>query len=262
MPVPSFTLKERLAKGEQLTGCLLRMPAEETVEMLALAGFDFILIDCEHGPADVVELRQHIALIQLHGMAPVVRVGLGEHALILRALDQGAEGIVAPHIDTVEEARNLVRAAHYPPLGERGFATYSRAGGFGLVDPSKHREKMLNGTLLIAMLESPKATQNAAEILECEGIDGYLIGTADLRASIGERDQPFSDSISSIRLQAGGTGAFRADLASSFQDAQKAFADGAQLVVYNLAHIMMHVFQGLLPANNDDEDSTSSGAQL
>ncbi|GAA1180566.1 HpcH/HpaI aldolase family protein [Nesterenkonia xinjiangensis] len=242
MSAPKRQLRRRLSDGEQVTGCLLRMPAEETVEMLGVAGFDFVLIDCEHGPADVTALRQHIALAQLHGMAPLVRVGLHEHQLILRALDQGAEGIVAPHIDTASDADELVDAVHYPPLGHRGFATYSRAGRFGTVSADEHHARSRQETLVIAMLESPEAAGNAGEILRRPGVDGCLIGTADLRASLDSGSLTFAEALALIRRQSWDAGSFRADLASSRTDAEKALDDGAQLVVYNLAHIMMDLF--------------------
>ena len=112
---------------------LLRVPAEELVEMVAISGFDFVLIDCEHGPADLVALRQHIALASLHGVPCWSGSARDEPALVLRVLDHGAAGVVAPHIDTAAGARALVESAHYPPLGQRGFATYCRAGRFGSV---------------------------------------------------------------------------------------------------------------------------------
>ena len=121
-------LRKRILAGERVCGVLLRMPSEELVEMLAVAGFDFILIDCEHGPADVSALRQHIAAAAMHGADVLVRVGEGEDALILRALDSGAAGVVVPHLDSLEQARDVVAAAHYPPRGRRGFATYGRRG--------------------------------------------------------------------------------------------------------------------------------------
>ena len=106
--------------------------------MLGLAGFDFVVIDCEHGPADLLAMRQHLAFAELQGLAVLVRVGAAEPALVLRALDAGAQGVIAPHIDTVEQASALVDSAHYPPAGHRGFATYGRAGRFGGVQPAEH----------------------------------------------------------------------------------------------------------------------------
>ena len=91
-------LRARLRAGERVTGALVRMPAEELVEMLAVAGHDFVLIDCEHGPADVIALRTHLALADAHGLPVLVRPGEGEYRLAQRALDHGAAGVVAPHV--------------------------------------------------------------------------------------------------------------------------------------------------------------------
>jgi 4-hydroxy-2-oxoheptanedioate aldolase len=173
------------------------MPCDEVVEMLAVAGMDFLVIDCEHGPADVMALRAHIALAEVHGVPVLVRPGEREPGLILRALDQGAQGIVAPHIETATEAQDLVAMVHYPPLGRRGFATYPRAGRFGTVSAGDHRQNAAD-TLVIAMLESPSAAAVSAEILSTSGVDGYLIGTADLSASSGEGDPPVAESVAAI----------------------------------------------------------------
>ena len=91
--------------------------------------------------------------------------------LILRALDQGAQGIVAPHIETADEARALVQTVQYPPIGRRGFATYPRAGRFGTVTAADHRERA-GEALVIAMLESPQAASIASEILAPPGSTG------------------------------------------------------------------------------------------
>lgn len=235
-------LKARLADGEALLGGLVRMPAEETAEMMAVAGFDFVLIDCEHGPADLGVLRAHIAVAQVHGMATLVRPGAGEDALVLRALDQGADGIVAPHIDTREQAEALVRAAHYPPLGNRGFATYPRAGGFGTVSATDHRERRLADTLVLAMIESPIAVRNAETVLTCPGIDGYLVGTGDLAASTGPGDPSVEQAVAQVAEVARTVGAWRAELATSRAGAQQSVAAGANLVVHNIVHEVMGLF--------------------
>jgi len=239
------SLRQRLHGGEQVVGALLRIPAEENLEMLAVAGLDFAVVDCEHGPADVVALRQHLALAERHGMAALVRIGHGESALALRALDSGASGIIAPHIDTVEQAESLIRSVHYPPLGQRGFATYSRAGRFGSVPAEEHRQHGLDSTLVLAMIESPTAVRNAAEILRCPGVDGYLVGTADLSAASGPADLPLADAVAAVQSHGRQAGAIRADLATDPASARSALADGAQLVVYNLTHVMMTLFREL-----------------
>jgi 4-hydroxy-2-oxoheptanedioate aldolase len=235
----AVSLKARLAAGEPLVGVLLRMPAEELIEMVALSGFDFIVIDCEHGPADVTALRSHLALAACHDVGVLVRVGSAEPALVLRALDQGAAGIIAPHIDSAADAQTLVDSVHYPPLGHRGFATYSRAGHFGLVDPDAHRQAQLDQTLVIGMIESPAGVARAAEILAVPGIDGTMIGAADLRASRTGSDPELADLVASVHHALATSSASRMDIVPGLDAAGRALADGADLVVYNLAHTLM-----------------------
>lgn len=235
----AMSLRSRVRAGEKALGVLLRMPAEELVEMVALSGFDFLLIDCEHGPADLIPLRQHIAVAALHGLEVLVRIGSHEPALALRVLDQGATGIVAPHVDDVATARELVDSVHYPPLGRRGFATYSRAGHFGVADPAAHRQRMLDDTLVFGMIESPVGVASAAQILAVPGIDGTMIGTADLGASRTEADAPVPELVASVNAVLAESSSLRMDIVIGPEKAAAAFADGADLVVYNLAHTLM-----------------------
>lgn len=237
------SLRARLRDGERVSGALVRMPCEEVVEMLAVAGLDFVLVDCEHGPADVLALRHHLALADAHGLAVLVRPGEGEHVLAQRALDQGAQGVVAPHVESPADAEALVRALRYPPRGARGFATYSRAGRFGTVTADGHRAAAEDRTLVIAMLESPAAIRDAGAILAVDGIDGYLVGVADLGASRSPDDPSVADLLAAVRADPATAGAVRCDLALG--DTAAALADGAQVVVHNLTHVMMQAFRGL-----------------
>lgn len=232
-------LKARLVAGERLLGGLLRLPAEDLVEMVAMSGFDFVVIDCEHGPNEIADLRRHIVLGETHGVPVLVRLGSDEPALVLRALDQGAAGIIAPHIDTAEQARALVDAVHYPPLGHRGFATYTRAGRFGTVDPGAHQARLLAETLVIGMIESPTGVAQAAEVIAVDGLDGIMIGIADLRASSTPADPDPTASVREVNRHLAELGRLRMDIVGTQDAARAAFADGAQLVVYNLAHTLM-----------------------
>jgi 4-hydroxy-2-oxoheptanedioate aldolase len=235
-------LKARLAAGEPLLGALLRMPSEELVEMVAVSGFDFVLVDCEHGPADVTELRRHLALAQLHGVPVLVRVGGHEPALVLRALDAGAEGVVAPHVDTPEQAAALVASAQYPPTGTRGFATYGRSGRFGLVDAAEHLRDAAERTLVFGMIESPAAVARTEEIVAVPGLDGIMVGTADLRAATTADDPDPVASLAHVHRTLAAAGSARMDIVNGPAQARTSFADGAQLVVYNLtATVMAHL---------------------
>ena len=207
-----------------------------------MAGFDFVLLDGEHGPADVVELRRHIALAQVHGVPVLVRVGSHEPALVLRALDAGAQGVVAPHVDTPEQAAALVDSAHYPPVGHRGFATYGRTGRFGLVDPREHQQRALTDTLVLGMIEAPEAVREAEAIIGTERLDGIMVGVADLAAATGPDDPPHADQVRRVHDELAAQGRLRMDIVGSREAAERSFADGARLVVYNLtATVMAHL---------------------
>ncbi|GAB3631938.1 hypothetical protein GCM10027421_12910 [Microbacterium shaanxiense] len=239
------SLRARARSGEKLIGALLRMPSEELVEMIAIAGMDFVLIDCEHGPADIISLRQHIAVAAVHDVPVIVRVGENDPGQILRVLDQGAEGILAPHLDTGAQADALVADAMYPPVGRRGFATYSRAGRFGEVDPRAHRDWYLENTLVLGMIESPLGVANVADIVASARLDGIMIGPADLAAASGADDLPVPDAIAAVNAELARAGSLRMDIVGTRAAAEAAFSAGADLVVYNLASSLMAHLRGL-----------------
>ncbi|MEV7873411.1 aldolase/citrate lyase family protein [Microbacterium sp. NPDC089188] len=247
-PGRPVSLRARAESGERLIGALLRMPAEELTEMLAVAGFDFVLIDAEHGPADVIALRQHIAVATMHGVPVIVRVGEDDPGAILRVLDQGAQGVLVPHIDDAAAAAAVVAAAHYPPVGTRGFATYSRAGRFGETAPEDHRDWYLRNTLVLGMIESPAGVSAAAAIAAAPGLDGIMIGPADLGASTGPDDLPLPEATAVVNRAVAAAGKMRMDIVGTPAAAAAAFDDGARLVVYNLASSLMTHLRGLRAA--------------
>lgn len=242
------SVKQRLAAGERLLGALVRMPAEELVEMAGVTGFDYVLIDCEHGPADLIPLRQHIAAAQVHGMDVLVRVGQNEPALVQRALDHGATGVVVPHVDDAAQAAAAVHAARYPPVGDRGFATYGRAGRYGTTAAADHLAADARDTLVIAMVESTAGCRSTAEIVAVPGIDGVMVGPADLAVSMGAAgpaDPAVVAEVEKVHVTVAGHGRVRLEIVSSEERAAAAFEAGAGLVVINLSHVLMQTFARL-----------------
>ena len=244
MNVPSLRL--RASAGEKLLGVLLRMPNEELVEMSAVAGCDFVVVDCEHGPADGVALRQHIATAAAYGVATIVRVGEGDGGAILRALDQGAQGVLVPHLDSAADAVATVQASHYPPVGARGFATYNRAGRFGATDRDHHRERLADETLVIGMIESPAGVAAVADIAATDGIDGIMIGPSDLFAATGPDDLPVAEATDLVNRAVAEAGILRMDIVGTRDAANAAFSAGAQLVVYNVTDVLMRTLTEVL----------------
>ena len=208
---------------------------------------------CDVSDPDSVEsLRSRLAdtevsiLVYNAGVPVVVRVGENDPGMILRALDQGAQGILAPHLDSAGDARALVSAAHYPPIGTRGFATYSRAGRFGETDAAAHRDWFLANTLVLGMIESPRGVAAAREIVATPGLDGIMIGPSDLAAASGRNDLSVPEATRRVNMAIAAGGKLRMDIVGTADAASAAFDDGAQLVVYNLASSLMVHLKGLV----------------
>ncbi|GHF83433.1 4-hydroxy-2-oxoheptanedioate aldolase [Amycolatopsis bartoniae] len=246
------TLKQRLRSGERLLGGLLRLPSETLVEMAGVAGLDFVVFDCEHGPADLVPLQQHVVAAQAHGLGVLVRVGAAEPALVLRVLDLGADGVIAPHVDTAAQARAVVAAAHYPPLGERGFATYSRAGRFGAHSITEHLEKAEETTIVVPMIETPAGCTAVPEILSVPGVDAVLVGPADLSVAMGLTGGAAEPLVAEATQRvARAAERARKPMVSIVGSAEQAKTAPPGAVIYNLTHVLLHTLRALAAARVD-----------
>jgi len=178
--------KERLANGELAIGIGVRgVRGVEVARVMKTAGFDWLFIDLEHG-ATSVETAYSICVAALDaGIAPFVRVPHGELALGARCLDAGALGIVIPHVDSAEEAQAMVQAFRFAPLGRRSIGGGYPQFGFAPVPPKQVVTSLNEATLLMAMIETPQALENAERIAAVPGIDALLMGTNDLCLEMG-----------------------------------------------------------------------------
>ncbi len=184
------TLKERLHGGERLAGLFVMLPSPAVVEMCGHAGFDFVIIDQEHGAAGSETLENQLRAADASGIEALVRVSSGTVENIQRALDAGASGIVVPHVMDAEYARQIVAGAHYPPLGRRGIATTARAGRHGMITVPEHLQNATRRTLVVPQIEDREALPNIPAIAAVEGIDALFIGPADLSMSLGHPGNP------------------------------------------------------------------------
>ncbi len=166
-------------------GTWVKLPVMEGIELIALAGFDFVVIDLEHSPMNLETAYRLIGTAGHLGVAPIVRIPTLEGGIVQRILDAGAEGVMLPHVDSVEQARTAVRAVRFPPLGTRGVGGTSRAGAWGATDRAEYLRYGQEEVVLIAQLESAAAASAAGEIAAVPGVDALLVGAADLSTSEG-----------------------------------------------------------------------------
>jgi 2-dehydro-3-deoxyglucarate aldolase/4-hydroxy-2-oxoheptanedioate aldolase len=166
-------------------GTWLKIASGEPVEIMAYAGFDFVVIDLEHAPLDLQTAYRLINSAAALGVTPIVRVPDTTASTIQKILDAGAMGILVPHVDTVEQAAAVGRACRFPPHGVRGAGGTSRAGAWGLRPNAEYLATGNNEVLCIPQLESVEAIKTAPEILALDTVDAVFVGAADLSMSMG-----------------------------------------------------------------------------
>ena len=186
MPAPKNPFKEALAKGERQIGCWMSFADGQIAEIMGTCGFDWLVIDGEHAPNDIRSIRDQLIALTASPSHPVVRVPVGETWMIKQVLDAGAQTVLVPIVESADQARELVRACHYPPKGVRGVgATAARATMFGSV--SEYIQTADQEVCLLVQVENRAGIDALDEILQVEGIDGVFIGPADLSTDMGHQ---------------------------------------------------------------------------
>lgn len=174
-----------LRDGTALGTMVSEMRTEEAAYVLAAAGFDFFVIDTEHGSADMETVQRLSRAARSAGIAPLVRITEIGYAFISRTLDAGALGLMVPHVDCADDARTVVRYAKFPPLGERGFGLRSAVTDYSGASVAAAIEWSNAETMLMAQVESQRALDNLDEIAAVPGVDVLLVGPTDLSIALG-----------------------------------------------------------------------------
>ena len=162
-----------------------RHPSALLAELAGLCGYDVLILDAEHGVLGEVDCLQTLRTLSGSDTAVFMRLRGHDLAAVGRYLDLGVDGLLVPEVATAEQARDLVRAMHYPPAGTRGFgASAHRVTRYGL-DTAAHLKAPRAGTSLLALIESPEGVTNVEDILNVDGVDGVIVGPSDLTAALG-----------------------------------------------------------------------------
>ena len=189
MQTPVNTLKNALNAGQVQHGIWLTSGSGVLAELAGNAGFDWCLIDGEHGPNTVSEMLPQLQALAISGTSAVVRVANAEAWMIKQVLDLGCQTVLVPMVDDAETAQKMARAMRYPPHGNRGMgAALARATSFGAVADYPHTAN--DQVCLLVQAESAQAVDNIDSIATTQGVDGVFIGPADLSADMGYPGQP------------------------------------------------------------------------
>ena len=220
MEMPINRFKQRLCRGETQIGLWLGLADAYCTELAANAGFDWLLIDGEHAPNDLCGMLGQLQAIAPYASQAIIRPVVGDSALIKQLLDIGAQTLLVPMVESAQQARELVRAMHYPPQGIRGVGSaLARASRWNSI--AGYLDQADAQMCLLVQIENLEGLANLEAIAQVEGVDGVFIGPADLSASMGYRGNPghpavqaaIEDAIARVRQAGKAAGILSADQA-------------------------------------------------
>lgn len=236
-------VKQLLRQGKPAIGTIFSIPSPMIVEIVAYMGFDFALVDGEHGSIDELLCEDLVRAAEATGISTVVRVPRNEWATISRFLETGAQGVMVPWVNTGDEAKAAVDAVRYHPEGRRGLGP-GRASGYGLAQNMGDYAREANEqNLLVIQIEDIAAVRNLDAILAVPGIDVIMIGPSDLSKSMGlagRADDPsVREVIDQISRKTLGAGISLGMIAGDGAGARKEIERGARFVICGLTRIIM-----------------------
>ncbi len=184
------TTKRMLSEGEAAYGCFFRQAVPTLAEFVAMQGWDFLILDGEHGSLEPRDIEGLSRACELHGVTPMARVTTNTASTILRFLDAGVHGVQVPWVNTIAEAEDVIAATKYPPDGQRGLAG-SRQGGWGNSESLADFTTRANReTLVVVQIETAPAAAAVEDFTKVDGVDVLFIGPTDLSASLGHPGNP------------------------------------------------------------------------
>jgi 2-dehydro-3-deoxyglucarate aldolase/4-hydroxy-2-oxoheptanedioate aldolase len=226
-------VKRALREGRPTAGAWVQLCSAISAEIMSRAGFDWLLIDMEHGHGDLQTLLGQLQAIEGSETIPVVRVQWNDPAVIKRVLDLGAYGVMVPWIGGRADAEAAVRACKYPPQGMRGIAGSHRAGGYGRHAP-EYWKRANDEILVVLQVETAGAVEEIDEIVRIPGVDVIFIGPADLSTSLGHMGNPGHPEVQSamgrVESAARGAGLALGNITRSWEQARELYGKGYQFL--------------------------------
>lgn len=248
-------VKAKIERNEKVLGTFHEIGSATGVELLGYGGFDYVIVDTEHGPFDVESTQQFVRAAKGANITPFVRVKDGQRNSILKMLDVGAQGLIIPNIKTVEEVKELVDFGKYFPLGNRGVAPTS-GSSFWTADYATqgldHYFEVSNKeSLIIPQCETRECLENIEEIVAVEGVDGIFVGPYDLSTALGKPgqfgDQEIIDAIQHISDVCKKAGKMAFIYAGDVETAKKDYEIGYDSVCFGMdAMILINAVKSIV----------------
>ena len=184
-------MKRKLLAGKPAFGVSIMIPSPHIVDIVGRLGFDWVLIDCEHGSIGIESVELMVMAAETAGVIPIARPSVNSFEAIGQLMDRGVMGVQVPHVNTADDARRAVEAVKYHPLGERGLAAGTRSASYGYgMSMSEYAEHANNETIVCVQLEEAEAVSNVDEIVQVPGVDVFFVGPSDLSQSLGYPGRP------------------------------------------------------------------------
>jgi 4-hydroxy-2-oxoheptanedioate aldolase len=232
-----ITVKEKLAANRTVIGTFGKFSSPAAVEILGYLGFDFVILDMEHGTLDFHQVEQLIQAADAAGISTMVRVSGVAESPILRVLDAGSHGIQAPGVETPDMATQAMRAARYQPLGARGLSYSTRAAQYSIKDKNQHIADADTKQLVAVQIESKLGVENIEKIGKIKGIDVLFLGPADLSNSLGfpgQTNHPLvQEALKRICAVAQENGKVAGTFVANREQALRALEAGVRYLVYD-----------------------------
>ncbi len=247
------TARTKLEQGNPIYGILSPTSDPVICEYIAYAGFDFYMIDAEHGAITLTEAIHMIRACESAGIPVWARIRSVDEKLILQFLDAGISGVMMPGIRTAEDVRRLVAAVKYPPLGQRGLGPV-RAGDYlmGKLNQLQYVQWANTQTAVMPQIETLECLQNLDEILQVEGVDGFIIGPRDLAMAMGYYDGPAHDevkkTIADLTVKVRAAGKWLGTVAATAEQANELVAQGANIILNSTQGLIQSAAKTFLKA--------------
>ena len=228
------TVKTKLKAGKKTAGAWVQLASPFTAEILSSAGFDWLMLDMEHGPGEILTLISQVHAMKGADSTPLVRTPWNDFVAIKRILDAGAQGVLVPYVNSREEAEMAVRACKYPVQGIRGVAGSPRAPGYGQ-NRGAYLQRANDQIFVMVAVETPESVANLDEILQAQGLDGVFIGPMDLASSMGHFGDPSKPEVQAaireIETKVLAAGKTLATTTGTWEGAQKLYDLGYQMLM-------------------------------